>query len=149
MEVPPDSIVVGLANTLIVCMVTGANVNDTILKAPLSARAVIFRVVGRDLNVDGTTFTRTDAWPFVSVLTKFPRGNVASEPSEPNRTSIPATRRPKPLKTVAVTVTSSSLGTAASKRTNGFPLPDTARFNVGAVCPTLTDEKNTVFLSLT
>ncbi len=113
-EISPESIVKGFAKTSTFCMDTGFKVSETILKAPLSANAVILITVGRSLSVDGITLTSIDACPFVSVVAMLPRGNVASSLSDPNRISVPTTRRPNPSKTVAVIVTSLSLAVSKS-----------------------------------
>ncbi len=60
-DVPADATLDGLAETSTLPMDIGAKVNDTILKAPLAAKAVTLIVVGRDVNVNGTTFTITAA----------------------------------------------------------------------------------------
>ncbi len=78
-DVPSGSTTGGLAETVTVLMVTGRSSSVTMLTAPLSADAVIFRIVVMSLIVRGSTRTRTNASPSEFVVAVFPLGKLTSQ----------------------------------------------------------------------
>ncbi len=157
-DVPADATVEGVAVTATVLTVTGFKNRLITLKAPMSAVAVILSTVSIVLRMTGSTLTRVEACPLMSVWTSAcvgseESGNVASTLSEPKVTRLLTAGVPSAFLTVAVIT--AVLSPAVSKRIELLVVSvsvgsgsGTGTGNNPPGAPISNTEKKTVFLSL-